>query len=191
METGKDLIILVDDNPANLRTGKNVLSENYSVATAPSAAKMFNLLENNSPALILLDIDMPEMNGYEAIAILKAKPETKDIPVIFLTGKAESDDELEGLSLGAIDYITKPFQPLLLLKRIEVHLLVEAQKKTLEKQAIELRYFNDHLRKAFSTYLSGDVVEEIIADPTRLQLGGVKRRMTALFSDLQDFTHIT
>jgi putative two-component system response regulator len=146
LETGKDLIILVDDNPANLRVGKNVLSENYSVATAPSAEKMFNLLENNNPALILLDIDMPEMNGYEAIKILKSKPETRGIPVIFLTGKTESGDELEGLSLGAIDYITKPFQPPLLLKRIEVHLLVEAQKKTLEKQSVELKNFNDNLQ---------------------------------------------
>jgi putative two-component system response regulator len=140
METEKKLIILVDDNPANLRIGKNVLAENYSVATAPSAEKMFGLLENNNPAMILLDIDMPEMNGYEAIKILKAKNETKDIPVIFLTGKTESDDELEGLSLGAIDYIIKPFQPPLLLKRIEVHLLVEEQRK-------ELQYFNRNLQK--------------------------------------------
>jgi class 3 adenylate cyclase len=190
MEHPKDLIIVVDDNPANLRIGKNVLSEKYSVATAPSAEKMFSLLENNLPALILLDIDMPEMNGYEAIRILKARPETRHIPVIFLTGKTESDDELEGLSLGAIDYIAKPLQPALLLKRIEVHLLVEAQRKTLEKQAEELLRFNDHLRRAFSTYLSGDVVEEIIADPARLQLGGIKRRMTALFTDVQNFSQI-
>jgi class 3 adenylate cyclase len=147
-------------------------------------------LENNSPALILLDIDMPEINGYEAIKILKAKEETKNIPVIFLTGKTESDDELEGLSLGAIDYITKPFQPPLLLKRIEVHLLVEEQRKVLEKQARDLQYFNNNLRRAFSTYLSEDVVEEIVSDPTRLQLGGIKRRMTALFTDVKGFTRI-
>jgi class 3 adenylate cyclase/glutaredoxin len=186
----KEFIVLVDDNPANLRIGKNVLSEKYSVATAPSAEKLFTLLENNSPDLILLDIDMPETSGYDAIKILKSKAETRDIPVIFLTGKTESGDELEGLSLGAIDYIVKPFQPALLLKRIEVHLLVAAQRKTLEKQAVELRYFNDNLRKAFSTYLSGDVVEEIIADPARLQLGGSKRRMTAMFTDVRHFTRI-
>jgi len=140
MENEKKLIILVDDNPANLRIGKNVLAEKYAVATAPSAEKMFGLLENNNPAMILLDVDMPETNGYEAIKKLKSKPETKDIPVIFLTARTESDDELEGLSLGAIDYITKPFQPPLLLKRIEVHLLVEAQRK-------ELQYFNENLQK--------------------------------------------
>jgi class 3 adenylate cyclase len=191
MESEKELIILVDDNPSNLRIGKNVLAEKYAIATAPSAEKMFSLLENNQPSLILLDIDMPEMDGYEAIKILKSKPQTKDIPIIFLTAKTESGDEIAGLSLGAIDYITKPFQPPLLLKRIEVHLLVSSQRKTLEKQAAELRYFNDNLRKALSTYLSGDVMEEIIADPTRLQLGGIKRRMTALFTDLKDFSSIT
>jgi putative two-component system response regulator len=147
METRKDLIILVDDNPANLRAGKNVLAEKYSVATAPSAEKMFLLLKNNVPALILLDIDMPEMNGYEAIKILKEKPETKDIPVVFLTAKTDMENELEGLDLGAIDYITKPFIPPLLLKRLEVHLLVEAQKKTLEAQRRELKNFNDNLQK--------------------------------------------
>jgi len=140
MKTEENLVILVDDNPANLRIGKNVLADKYITATAPSAEKMFSLLENNTPAIILLDIDMPEMNGYEAIKLLKSKPETKDIPVIFLTAKNESGDELEGLSLGAIDYITKPFNPALLLKRIELHLLIEAQRK-------ELQYFNENLQK--------------------------------------------
>jgi putative two-component system response regulator len=140
-------IILVDDNPSNLRAGKNVLSEKYEVYTAPSAAKLFDLLNDINPAMILLDIEMPEMNGYEAIKILKAEETTKDIPVIFLTGKTDTENELTGLELGAIDYITKPFQPALLLKRIEVHLLVEVQKKTLEAQRKELKNFNDNLQK--------------------------------------------
>jgi len=140
METEKKFVILVDDNPTNLRAGINVLAEKYRVATAPSAEKMFGLLEDNHPALILLDIDMPTMNGYEAIKILKSNPKTREIPVIFLTAKTGSDDELTGLSMGAIDYITKPFQPALLLKRIEMYLLVEAQRE-------ELKYFNDNLQK--------------------------------------------
>ena len=119
METDKKLIILVDDNPANLRIGKNVLSEKYTVATAPSASKLFSLLENNHPALILLDIDMPEMSGYEAIKILKLKNETKDIPVIFLTGMTDSEDEEKGRALGAVDYVTKPFDPQTFIACIE------------------------------------------------------------------------
>jgi putative two-component system response regulator len=158
MDTEKSLIIMVDDSPANLRIGKNILAEKYTVATAPSAGKLFNLLETNSPALILLDIDMPEMDGYEAIKILKSRPEYKDIPVIFLTARNESDAELAGLSLGAIDYITKPIQPALLLKRIEVHLLVEAQRKTVEKQAAELKYFNENLQKMV-TEKTHDILE--------------------------------
>jgi putative two-component system response regulator len=147
MKTEKDLIILVDDNPANLLAGLKVLSQEYSVITVPSAAKLFTLLKTEKPALILLDIEMPEMNGYEAIKILKSNPDTKNIPVIFLTALTDSNDELEGLSLGAIDYITKPFQPSLLLKRIEVYLLVETQKNKLEKMASELLDFNKKLQK--------------------------------------------
>ena len=147
METEKKLILLVDDNPTNLKLGMNVLEEYYRVITAPSAKKMFTLLDNNYPALILLDIDMPEINGYEAIKIIKSRPDTRNIPVIFLTGKTESDYEFEGLSLGAVDYITKPFQPNLLLKRIDLHLLVEIQRKTLKAQTAELQYFNENLQK--------------------------------------------
>ncbi|AEF86214.1 adenylate/guanylate cyclase catalytic domain protein [Treponema primitia ZAS-2] len=198
MESEQELLILVDDNPTNLMNGINVLSEKYNVFTAPSAKKMFALLEKHRPDLILLDIEMPEMNGYEAIKILKGKDETRDIPVIFLTGKSETNDELDGLTLGAIDYITKPFVPSLLLKRIEVHLLVESQKRTLgsqkqklETQQQELQYYNDNLKKAFSTYVSGDVVQDVMSDPSRLQLGGSKRNMTALFTDIQGFTTIS
>jgi putative two-component system response regulator len=147
MENEKKLIIIVDDNPANLRAGMNVLADKYKVATAPSAEKLFSFLEEHHPALILLDIDMPEMTGYEAIKILKSKPETKKIPVIFLTSKTEPDSELEGLSLGAVDYIIKPFHPSLLLKRIVLHLLVEIQRKTLSAQTAELQFFNDNLHK--------------------------------------------
>jgi CheY-like chemotaxis protein len=119
MDGQKKLIILVDDNPANLRIGKNVLSEKYTVATAPSAAKLFSLLENNHPVLILLDIDMPGMDGYKAITSLKLKKATKDIPVIFLTGMSDLRDEEKGRSLGAVDYITKPFDPQALIACIE------------------------------------------------------------------------
>jgi class 3 adenylate cyclase/ActR/RegA family two-component response regulator len=190
MVNERELILMVDDNPVNLQAGRNVLGGRYNVITVLSAGKMFEALEKRTPALILLDIDMPGMNGYEAIKILKAKEAARSIPVIFLTGKTDASDELEGLSLGAIDYITKPFIPPLLLKRIEVHLLVESQRRTLEIQQEELRYYNGYLQKAFSTYLSGEVVQDIMADPSRLQLGGSKRQMTAVFTDIQDFSSI-
>ena len=176
---GEDtLIIMVDDNPANLRIGKNVLAEKYMVATAPSAEKLFGLLETNNPALILLDVEMPEIDGFETIKVLKSKPQTKDIPVIFLTGRTEADDELNGFSLGAIDYITKPIQPLLFLKRIEVHLLLEKQKKTLAQQAADLKYFNDNLQK---------MVDEKTQDILQLQ-NALLRTMAELVEYRDDIT---
>ena len=123
MENEKSLIVLVDDNFVNLKIGKTLLSEKYTVATAPSAAKLFDFLEHISPVLILLDVNMPEMNGYEAIKILKSDPKFKDIPVIFLTGLTDSLNEEEVRSLGVVDYITKPFDSQMLIASIEKHSL--------------------------------------------------------------------
>lgn len=138
MRTNPQMIFLVDDNPTNLATGRNALIGKYNVITIPSGDKLLRMLEKNIPALILLDVEMPEMDGYEVIRRIKADPRTAEIPVIFLTAKTDTASELEGLSLGAIDYVTKPFSPPLLLKRIEVHLLVEQQKQ-------ELQHYNDNL----------------------------------------------
>jgi putative two-component system response regulator len=132
MDTQRHKIMLVDDNMANLTMGKTMLKNLYEVYAIPSAAKLFELLKHVMPDLILLDVIMPEMDGYEAIRLLKADPAFADIPVIFLTAKADKHSELEGLSLGAIDYIGKPFSAALLLRRIENHLLIVAQKKVLK-----------------------------------------------------------
>jgi putative two-component system response regulator len=131
----RPMVVIVDDNIANLKIAKSVLSDSFDVFTVPSAAKLFDLLDRNSPAMILLDIDMPETDGFAAIKILKDNPTTREIPVIFLTAKSDSESELEGLNLGAIDYIAKPFLPPLMRKRVEVHLTVESQKRKLEEQA--------------------------------------------------------
>ncbi|MDR2339953.1 MAG: response regulator [Deltaproteobacteria bacterium] len=127
-------VMVVDDSVTNLKVAKNVLSDMVPVFTVPSATKMFQLLEGIEPALILLDIKMPEMSGLEAIRRLKDDPKYRDIPVIFLTSNKDAASELEGLNLGAVDYITKPFEPLLLKKRVEIHLMLHAQKETLERQ---------------------------------------------------------
>ncbi|MCL2839694.1 MAG: response regulator [Defluviitaleaceae bacterium] len=138
MNNKQKTIFLVDDDITNLKIGKRTLSNVYRVFVLDSGESMFELLENIQPDLILLDVNMPNMNGYEAIKILKSNEKTSAIPVIFLTALRDEEMELKGLSLGAIDYIAKPFSPPLLLKRIEVHLLVEAQKH-------ELMRFNNNL----------------------------------------------
>jgi putative two-component system response regulator len=145
MMSSRKKIIFVDDQVSNLMIGRNVLAMDYDVFTVPSAKKMFELMVKISPDLILLDVEMPEMNGYETIEKLKSDSETEGIPVIFLTAKTDASSELKGLNLGAIDYITKPFSPPLLLKRIEVHLLLLEQRKQLESQKKQLLAYNENL----------------------------------------------
>ncbi|MDR2542594.1 MAG: response regulator [Treponema sp.] len=127
----KKTIFLVDDDITNLALGNDTLCQLYKVFTMNSGIRLLKMLETHTPDLILLDVEMPEMNGYETIRLLKDKEETKNIPVVFLTAQSDVESELKGLSLGAIDYIIKPFSPPLLIKRIEIHLLVESQKKQL------------------------------------------------------------
>jgi len=138
MSAERKTIFIVDDDLTNLTIGADALSESYDVFTLNSGKLLLTRLEKRIPDLILLDVEMPEMNGYDVIKLIKGKRETHNIPVIFLTSKNDSESELNGFSLGAIDYIIKPFSPPLLRKRIEVHLLVASQKQ-------ELINFNDNL----------------------------------------------
>ena len=145
MEKNRSKIILVDDLIPNLDQGRNILKTFFEVFPAPSAEVLFDILENVIPDLILLDIEMPVMNGYEAIKELKANPSYADIPVIFLTSKDDDDSEMKGFDLGAVDYVTKPFSGPLLLKRITNQLLIEQQKKELMEAHAELKDYADNL----------------------------------------------
>jgi putative two-component system response regulator len=106
----------VDDNIINLNTGKNVLQHKYTVITIPSGEMLLLSLNKTKPDLILLDVEMPGISGYDALKHIKSNPETADIPVIFLTGKSAPEDEFFFFFLGAVDYITKPFSHLILFK---------------------------------------------------------------------------
>ena len=154
MEKKANCIFLVDDNIMYLNTGKAALQDKYTVITIPSGEKLLLLLKNNKPDLILLDVEMPGMSGYEVIKEIKANPETEDIPVIFLTGKNKAENELLGLTLGAMDYITKPFSQPLLLKRVELHLLLREQRNTLHRFNSSLLEMVDERTKAISALQS-------------------------------------
>ena len=138
-------IVMVDDNAANLAVGRNLLKPYYEVYPVPSAAKLFSILEKFLPDLILLDVNMPEMDGYETIKALKAEPRFFDIPVVFLTAKNDEESEMEGFDLGAADYITKPFSGPLLLRRIASQLLLEQQKHDLRESRASLQDYADNL----------------------------------------------
>jgi putative two-component system response regulator len=140
-------VFLVDDDLTNLTVGIEALEEYYDVITLSSGGLLLRTLEKNIPDLILLDVDMPGMNGYDTIRAIKSNPRTAGVPVVFLTAKSDGGSELEGLSLGAVDYISKPFSEPLLLKRIEMHLLVEAQRRALEAQARKVTLLNQELTR--------------------------------------------
>ena len=141
----RNKIILVDDNMSNLTMGKSILQPFYKTYPAPSATTLFEMLENMIPDLILLDIEMPEINGFEAIKKLKADERFKDIPVIFLTVKNDEKSELEGLELGAVDYVSKPFSAPILLKRIANYILIEHQKKDLFDSKAQIENYANNL----------------------------------------------
>lgn len=119
----RPVVLVVDDTPDNLSLMSSLLKPTYQVKLANSGAKALQLAQSDTPPdLILLDIMMPEMDGYEVCQALKANARTRDIPVIFLTAKVEVEDERLGLTMGAVDYITKPVSPPIVLARVETHL---------------------------------------------------------------------
>jgi len=117
-----ETIFIVDDNDTNLMAAKTALDGIYKTYALPSAAKMFKLAEKILPDLILLDIDMPEMDGFQAIQVLRSDNKLKSIPVIFLTAKEDEATEKQGLEMGALDFIRKPFSQPVLIERIEKYI---------------------------------------------------------------------
>ena len=120
METSKGKILIVDDNPTNIQVVGNILTEKgFDIAFAQSGEKAIEQVLHTDYDLILLDIMMPEKDGFEICEILKANPQTNDIPIIYLTAKSDIDSIIRGLRNGGIDYISKPFIKEELIVRVE------------------------------------------------------------------------
>jgi len=157
----KDKIFIVDDSMMKREMVKRAIASTYDVTTAVSGKEALALLEAEpkAPDLIILDLEMPEMDGYETLQHIQMMEKLIDVPVVFLTARNDPAAELYGLSLGAIDYITVPFSPPLLLKRLELHISLIRQKRELEslnhnlaglveERTEELAQSNDKLRNA-------------------------------------------
>jgi len=162
MQTLKPSILVVDDTPANLTLMTGLLQDLYQVRAAISGEKALKIASADSPPdLILLDIMMPEMDGYEVCRRLKADPKTSEIPVIFLTAMTEVEDEEKGLRLGAVDYITKPVSPPIALARIHSHITIYQQRRALlesqRKLAAEINEAADYIANALPAEMDGDV----------------------------------
>lgn len=134
----KQTILVVDDVPENIDILKGILQSQYKVKVALNGRKALDITGSSPPDLILLDIMMPEMDGYEVCKRLKGNRSTKHIPVIFVTAKSTETDEAEGFELGAVDYVTKPVSPLLVRARVKTQLALYDQNRVLEEK-VKLR----------------------------------------------------
>lgn len=129
-----DTVLIVDDTPDNLDILKGILKDTYKVKAAIHGNKALEIASSDSPPdIILLDIMMPEIDGFEICKRLKAKKATEDIPIIFITALGDIENETKGLELGAVDYITKPFNPAVVVARVKTHLELLKQKRDVEK----------------------------------------------------------
>ena len=130
----KKTILVVDDTPANIAVLVGALGGDYNTKVATTGRRALELVAAGRPDLILLDIMMPEMDGYEVCRRLKADPASADIPVIFVSAKTEVEDETQGLALGAVDYIHKPFSPPIVKARLKSHLALATAQESLKRQ---------------------------------------------------------
>jgi putative two-component system response regulator len=137
-DESKHTILVVDDTPENIMVLMELLRDSYKVIVANNGERALQLAKSSSPPdLILLDVLMPELNGYEVCSILKRDPRTKSIPIIFVTGLSDESDEQMGLDLGAVDYIQKPFSPSLVRARVRNHLELKIHRDNLEDVVLE------------------------------------------------------
>ena len=159
----KALILIVDDSPVNLQTLAACVKDNYHIKVAMNGEQCLQIAQSTpQPDLILLDVEMPDMDGYEVCQRLKASPETASIPVIFVTGLQEDKDEELGLELGAVDYITKPIRPAIVAARVNTHITLKLQRDELNNLA-----FYDQLTGLYNRHFLFDIATKKVARALR------------------------
>jgi diguanylate cyclase (GGDEF)-like protein len=144
----------VDDEKLNLAVLHRILSPEYTIFTAKSGKDALELAVQNTPDLILLDVIMPDMNGFDVLAKLKENPATREIPVIFITGLQSEENEEKGFLLGAVDYITKPFSNAIVRARVRTHMEIVRQFRVIERLGLVDPLTNIANRRAFDERLA-------------------------------------
>jgi adenylate cyclase len=178
---GKFKVLVVDDTPDNLFLMSALLEDRYEVATASDGLQALDIAGSGAPpALILLDIMMPDMDGYEVMRRLRKNPATAGIPVIFLTALSSVEEEQFGLDLGAVDYIAKPISPPVVLARVHAHL----ERST---NAQRLRALSEKLGR----YLAPQVYKSLFDGSREAEIRTQRKQLSVFFSDIKDFTAAT
>jgi len=182
-------ILVVDDTPANIQVLSSTLKDKgYQISVATNGRQALDVVARLRPDLILLDVMMPEMDGFETCRRLKESAATNDIPVIFLTARTETTDIVQGFEVGAVDYVAKPFNAHELLARVNTHLTMDQLRRSLAGKNAELARAHELVRRAFGRYVSEEVATSILQSPEGLELGGEEREVAILMSDLRGFT---
>lgn len=170
---GRPKLLIVDDQPINIQVLYQVFSADHDVFMATSGAQALAVCASQSPDLILLDIEMPEMNGFEVCARLKANPDTQDIPIIFITAHIDEETETRGLQAGAVDFISKPINRNIVQARVKTQLMLKAQADLLRQlvyrdgltEVYNRRYFDQRLNTEWNLALhSGKPLSLIMID---------------------------
>lgn len=176
-------VLLVDDAPANLQVVDSILKSTYRVQIATSGAIALKIARQSpAPDLILLDVMMPEMDGYEVCSRLKSGTDTRDIPVIFLTGQTEADDETKGFEVGAVDYIHKPFSPAVVKARVHTHLALRGMREQLASQLLTLQLEMETARQ-----IQLSILPHEIPSLQGLDIAARYFPMTSVAGDFYDF----
>ena len=193
-------ILIVDDTLKNIQILGTILrKEEYQINVAQNGLQAIKMAETVIPDLILLDVMMPELDGFETCKRLKTASDTKDIPVIFLTAKTETEDIVKGFELGAVDYVTKPFNATELLVRVRTHLTLRNLQKDLEQRVkdrtAELAQANESLNQtntAYSRFVPMEFLQLLHQKSIlNIQLGDqVQMDMNVLFSDILSPLHL-
>src|SRR5215467_189628 len=179
----KKTVLLVDDAPANIKTVKEILRDLYKIRVAVSGVKALEMARVEPPPdLILLDVSMPEMDGFEVCSQLKLDPKTRDIPVIFLTGLTHVEEETRGFDVGAVDYIHKPFSPAVVRARVQTHLALRGIREQLAQQLLMIQ---KELETAWQIQLS--ILPSEIPKIEGLDIAARYVPMTSVAGDFYDF----
>lgn len=183
-------ILIVDDNIKNIQVLGNILREyNYEIAVALNGQEALDWIKSDSFDLILLDIMMPEMDGYEVCLEIKKNEQCKDVPIIFLTAKTESENIIQGFESGAVDYVTKPFNSAELLSRVKTHLDLKNIRDNLVHAKDQLEKEKEKSDKLLLNILNERIIHEL------KETGKTKpvtyENVTLFFSDLVNFTPIS
>lgn len=188
VQTTKPTILVVDDEISNLEILYEILKDDYAVAGIPNPRVVLDVLNHQAlPELILLDVNMPEVSGYDLCKKIKADKRTQDIPIIFITANDKEKDEIFGFEIGAADYITKPFRPSVVKARIKTHTLLKQKNELLKNKIVELE---KSIRIFENKAMRPSAVKELMSENPKVPLGGDEYKKMFLDDHILDFEEL-